>query len=343
MRKLQDLDSLSVTVIVDNESDTMSTGIDSVHGFRYVSEKQRRASPDHTSPKAVPRPLCSAGHGLSLLLEAQVGDTTQILLMDAGPNPDMWQSNVESLGIDPAKIETAVLSHYHWDHSGGLRGAVPAVVQARKTEKAHDPKPLLVDLQSDAVISRGRPLPNNGVAPHHPDNPSAQELTELGARVELHDKEHTVGQNMFYVSGYIPRANDFETGIPGHLTLRNGKWVLDTEIPDERYVACHIKNRGLVVFSACSHAGINNVCRDALKKGGSHRHLFAVIGGFHLAGGQVEDRIPRTIKDLKQLHPSVVLAGHCTGWRAKAQLALEFEGRFQPLAVGATYKFTSNS
>ena len=128
----------------------------------------------------------------------------------------------------------------------------------------------MVDLQSHGVVSRGRPFSNfkDGVAPHYPDISTADELTELGACVELHDEEHTVGHNMFYVSVYIPRVNDFETGIPGHVTLchDDGKWIPVTEIADERHMVVRVKNHGLVVFSACSHAGINHVCRDALQK-----------------------------------------------------------------------------
>ena len=330
MEKLVPLDQLSVTVIVDNESDTMSSAIRGVEGFQYWPQKKR--GPPYKDPS-----LCSAGHGLSLLLQAQVGDdNVQTLLLDAGPSPNLWKNNMESLGIDPGIIDTAVLSHYHWDHSGGLRGAVPLVAKAKRSTV----DPLVVDLQSDAIVSRGRPMPDQSVEMHEPDNPTASELTTLGARVQFHEKDHTVGQDFFYVSGYIPRLNDFETGFPGHVTLRHGKWMPDSEIADERYVACHVKNRGLVVFSACSHAGINNVCRDALHKASDNR-LFGIMGGLHLAGAQVEGRISRTIGDLKELDPSVVLAGHCTGWRAKAQLAAELDGNFQPISVGCTYKFTS--
>ena len=335
MEKLQSIDELSVTVIVDNESDTMSTtGINSrVEGFQYLPQRKQQQQ-DGTL-----LPLCSASHGFSLLLKARSGDKVQTILMDAGPSPDLWKTNMQSLQIDPTTIDAIVLSHYHWDHSGGLRGAVP--LAASKSD--HHP---VVDLHSDAVVSRGRPLPDDkkGVKPHYPDNPTASELESLGARVELSDQEHSIlGQDLFYVSGYIPRLNDFETGIPGHLTLRkDGQWKPDTDIREERYVACRVKNRGLGVLSACSHAGINNVCRDALHKAGSNEErLFAVMGGFHLGGAKVQDRISQTVRELKELEPSIVLAGHCTGWKAKAQLAMEFEGNYQPLSVGCTYKFTS--
>ena len=113
----------------------------------------------------------------------------------------------------------------------------------------------------------------------------------------------------------------------------------DEQILDERYVACNIRGRGTVVISACSHAGIINVCHDAKKK--LETNITAVVGGFHLAGSSVEERIEATVRGLEDLNPDVVLAGHCTGWKGKVALANAFEYTFQPLAVGGKYIFNS--
>jgi len=61
-----------------------------------------------------------------------------------------------------------------------------------------------------------------------------------------------------------------------------------------------------------------------------------VLGGFHLAGASVEDRIGPTVRDLDERIGATVLApGHCTGWRAEAALADRFAGgRYAPSAVG---------
>ena len=319
---IDSLDRLEVTVIVDNESDTMSSGIENVKGFHYLSEKQKKTK------------LCQAGHGLSLLLRGSCRESTHTLLVDAGPDPDLWKTNAANLQIDLQRIDAAVLTHYHWDHSAGFRGAIPSIASSRQGYP-----PLLVDLHSAEILSRGRPSEAGGVVPHKPDNPGVEELNLLGANTVKHSSEHTLCNGMFYISGHIPRNSKYETGIPNHLSLIDGKWVEDEEIADERYVAMHVKNRGIVVISACSHAGIINVCRDARERFGG-APLFAVIGGFHLGGKQVENRIPQTIADLKEMDPKIVLAGHCTGWRAKAMLANQLPNGFQPLAVGASYVFS---
>ena len=323
------LDELKVKVIVDNESDTMSCGLSNIDGFEYVNEKCSQSKAGVAGNMG----MCSAGHGLSLLLEATKGEEAHTLLFDAGPDPILWSTNAQKMGIDVAEIETVVLSHYHWDHSGGLMGGVIR----KKSDRGNTP--LLVDLHKDAIVSRGRPFPNGSVSAHTPDNPTGEELTGLGVTVQLHDKEHTVCNDFFYVSGYVPRKVPYEQGIPNHVTLRGDNWVPDEEIADERYIACHVRGRGIVVFSACSHSGIVNVCRDVFSKSSINLPIFGIVGGLHLAGAAVQDRIYETVSDLVELRPRVVLAGHCTGWRAKAHLATNMPEQFQPVAVGGTYIF----
>jgi 7,8-dihydropterin-6-yl-methyl-4-(beta-D-ribofuranosyl)aminobenzene 5'-phosphate synthase len=117
-----------------------------------------------------------------------------------------------------------------------------------------------------------------------------------------------------------PAACELDTAF-----LINRQWVADEEIADKRYIACKIQGRGLVVFLSCSHSGIFKVCNDGVRRG--QEDLFGVVGGIHLAGKKLEERISHTVDDLKQMNPSVVIAGHCTGWRGKAQLATNFEGK----------------
>jgi 7,8-dihydropterin-6-yl-methyl-4-(beta-D-ribofuranosyl)aminobenzene 5'-phosphate synthase len=132
----------------------------------------------------------------------------------------------------------------------------------------------------------------------------------------------------------------FETGLPGQhrRTLDRRGWELDELIMDERFIAVHVAGKGLVVFTACSHAGIINVLTHARE---SFRDvpLYAVVGGLHLSGTN-ERVIPATVEALRGFGLSVVAAGHCTGWRAMTALANAFgEERLVPLSVGKRFSF----
>lgn len=65
----------------------------------------------------------------------------------------------------------------------------------------------------------------------------------------------------------------FETGMLGHMQWveeasggGGGKWVDDPHVMEERYVAVDVLDKGIVVFSACSHAGIVNVVKHAVER-----------------------------------------------------------------------------
>jgi len=110
-------------------------------------------------------------------------------------------------------------------------------------------------------------------------------------------------------------------------------------ILDERYVAAHVKGKGIVVFTACSHAGVINVLTDA-RKGFGDLPLYAVMGGFHLSGPVVEVVISETIRDFAQFALKRIIPCHCTGWCAAHALASVYpEDVLTPAAVGRQFTF----
>jgi 7,8-dihydropterin-6-yl-methyl-4-(beta-D-ribofuranosyl)aminobenzene 5'-phosphate synthase len=143
-----------------------------------------------------------------------------------------------------------------------------------------------------------------------------------------------------FISGEIPRTSGFETGLPGqHRRTEDGKgWELDELLMDERFIAVNVQGKGLVVLTACSHAGVVNVLAQARACFPGVK-LHAVLGGLHLSGTN-ERIIPQTIKALRGFDLDVIAAGHCTGWRAMAALTNEFgDSKLVPLAVGKRLRF----
>jgi 7,8-dihydropterin-6-yl-methyl-4-(beta-D-ribofuranosyl)aminobenzene 5'-phosphate synthase len=67
--------------------------------------------------------------------------------------------------------------------------------------------------------------------------------------------------------------------------------------------------------------------------------LHAIVGGYHLATASDVKNIDATVSDLKTLDPAIMMAGHCTGWRAKFCIEREMPGSLVPCAVGMRYIF----
>ena len=150
----------------------------------------------------------------------------------------------------------------------------------------------------------------------------------------------TIAGDSVFVSGEIPRTSGFETGLPGqHRRTEDGTgWEPDELLMDERFIAVHVRGKGLVVLTACSHAGVVNVLTEARDRFPGVK-LHAVLGGLHLSGTN-ERIIPQTVAALRDFDLDVIAAGHCTGWRALSALANAFgDAKLAPLAVGKRLSF----
>lgn len=89
------------------------------------------------------------------------------------------------------------------------------------------------------------------------------------------------------------------------------------------------------MFTGCSHAGVVNASKHAVQLG-TGTPLYAVMGGFHLADADAET-IASSTADLKALDAKLLLAGHCTGWRAKFEIQNQMPGRLVPSFVGSKF------
>jgi 7,8-dihydropterin-6-yl-methyl-4-(beta-D-ribofuranosyl)aminobenzene 5'-phosphate synthase len=336
------LDELDIVVIVDNETDTLSSIDAGVPQIPEMASLLRRISPtrqheDHAGITVFDQ-LCVACHGYSALITGRIGDQRRSVLFDVGPYGDAWVDNARRLGIDLSLIDTVFLSHWHWDHSGALPVALSAISDARREAALEGP---IVDVHPDRPDQRGILIPA-GVIAMFPEEPTLDDINDAGGSIDSHDEDHLLADGWLLASGAIPRRTSYETGLVGHHTFRGPDGTPDPLIMDERFVAAQVRGRGVTVLSACSHAGVVNACLAA-RDHYPDTPIDLVLGGFHLAGVAMEQRIEATINDLDQLvQPGVVAPGHCTGWRAKAALADRFApGRYAPSLVGARYVLTA--
>ena len=337
------LDELDITVVVDNETDNLSSIDTGIPQLTETASLMRRIPPtrqhDGHDCITVFDHLCVACHGLSVLAIGRIGERRRAVLFDVGPYGDVWVDNMERLGIDIAIIDTLFLSHWHWDHSGGFPVAVAAITDARR--QAGLDAPVVIDLHPDRPDQRGVKTPS-GTMVMLPEEPSFDAIREAGGRIELHDEPHHLADGLFLGSGTIVRTTSYETGLDGHHTFRGADATADPLIMDERFLAAEVRGRGITVLSACSHAGIVNACLAA-RDHYPGTPVDLVLGGYHLAGAAMEQRIPATVGDLDELvQPRIVAPAHCTAWRAKAALAGRFApGRYAPSSVGTRYLLTA--
>jgi 7,8-dihydropterin-6-yl-methyl-4-(beta-D-ribofuranosyl)aminobenzene 5'-phosphate synthase len=195
-----------------------------------------------------------------------------------------------------------------------------------------------VYLHPGMFAERGQRQPDGGVLPSAL-LPTPDELTQAGAAPNVTDKPQLLLDGTFYLSGEIPRVTTYEIGLRNQVRRNaGGDWEPDPLIMDERFLAVAVKHRGIVVFTACSHAGVVNVLLHARERFPDQR-LYAVMGGFHLSG-ETERCIPETVQDIAGFGLSVIAPGHCTGWRALNALAQTCgEDVVAPLAVGKIFAF----
>jgi 7,8-dihydropterin-6-yl-methyl-4-(beta-D-ribofuranosyl)aminobenzene 5'-phosphate synthase len=317
------IDSLNVDVLTDDVSDSyVSKTLFAVSEFANVVRAGAKMISGET--------LLCANLGYGLRLVSHAGGVRHTMLFDTGTEGSIFIRNCANLGIRLGEVEAIAVSHGHWDHMAALPHAVDAIVK--------DGGRVTVHVNPEMFNDRAVRLKSGKVVPVA-NVPRPAELEQRGAQVVNDLEPRLLLDSHFYLSGEIPRVTAFEKGRVDHLCRRrpDGPWEPDPLLMDERMLVAHVRDLGLIVFSACSHAGIVNVCTHA-------RSLFpdipiyCVMGGLHL-GGVMERIIPDTVDGLRPFRINQIITGHCTGWRALHALADAFGDAVSQSAVGTKYTF----
>ena len=325
IHRLAEVDRVEVLVLVDNVTDSLSTAPAYVENeFPRLWKRGLKRLSGHC--------LCCGAHGLSCAITAWRGETARTLLFDTGPDASVFERNVERLGFDMRSLNGIVLSHGHWDHCGAMLRALE-MIQLTDGGRA-----VPTYMHPGMYRTRAMKAPDGSMRPFE-DVPTQAMLEQQGALVVHATEAQLILDELFYVSGEIPRVTAFETGMPGQYrrTEDGLDWEPDPLLMDERFVAVNVKDKGVVVFTACSHAGVINVLTHA-RNCFPGQGLFGVMGGFHLSGGN-ERVIPDTVAAMHAFDLQVIAAAHCTGWRAVSALAAAFGDAVAPSAVGKTFRF----
>ena len=325
MLKLAQADRAEILILVDNVTDNLSSVP------HYVETEMPRLWKRGLKLLSG-RCMCCAAHGLACAVMVWRGDTAHTMLFDTGPDDSVFGRNVERLGFDMGGIESIVLSHGHWDHSGAMLLALEMI------QLSNGGRPVPSYMHPGMYRSRAMKAADGSMRPFA-DVPSQAQLEQAGALVVNAVEPQLILDDLYYVSGEIPRVTAFETGMQGQhrRTLDGQDWEPDPLVIDERFIAVSVKGKGVIVLTACSHAGVVNVMTHA-RECFAGETLYGVLGGFHLSGGN-ERIIPETVAELRAFELKLIAAAHCTGWRAVNALADAFGDAVAPAAVGKVYRF----
>ena len=258
-----------------------------------------------------------AEHGLSIFIE--LGEAT--VLLDAGQT-SLATENARTLDVDLARVTDLVVSHGHYDHTGGLAQVLAAAESPRVHAHPAAFEPKFAKREDGHFESIGAGL-------------RADDVCSRGGELVLSAGPNELAPGV-WTSGEIPRTHRWEK--------TNGAFFLDTyeqsvdSLIDDQCLFLDAPE-GPIIFTGCAHSGIVNMMEYVAELTGRSR-IHAVVGGIHLVSA-ASARIEKTIEAFHRFDVQRVILGHCTGFKALRRFWDAFEERCFLLNVGARFIFES--
>ena len=233
------------------------------------------------------------------------------ILFDTGNNAAIFARNVEQLGVDLTRLDAAVISHRHGDHTTGLE----VLIAANPTVPIYAP-------HEGAFFTGGAPR-------------------------DFFVRDASLPATMRYFDGKDPGAvrsgtpwprGNFQIDtrtteiFPGFFVLTTRSEKPGTREMNELSLAVRTP-QGLAVVVGCSHPGVENILEAARQ---IDNQLYTTIGGFHLVQAPREEieRVAGVLHDTLKLRR--VAPGHCTSEPGFAAFIRRFGDRFDQAGLGVT-------
>ncbi len=260
---------------------------------------------------------CVAEHGFSLWIEAD----GQKILFDAGRSR-AFIVNGRSLGVDVKKADTLVVSHGHYDHTGGIADLLminPSIrvfhhpgIFVPRFSRRNDGTMKPIGIRRENVEALGR---------------FAGSINRVS--------ETTLISDSIGITGPVPRITPFEDA--------GGDFYFDKEAAEPDPVSDDMSMwiqtvRGLVVVTGCCHAGIINTLMH-IKSINPNKTMNTVIGGLHLLQA-TEHRLKKTCDYLESIGIQQIVTCHCTGQQAEEKMENRFGNRLKRGFAGFTMRIS---
>ena len=250
-------------------------------------------------------------HGLSFYIEAN----GQKLLFDMGQT-DLFLKNAAACGVDLSKVDTAFVSHGHYDHGGGLAAFLeindhaPVYLHEKAFDRHFSHKPEgIKDIGLDTALA---------------ENPR---LRRVSGVLQV--------SNTLTLFSDITGADCVPTGNRSLYERENGEYVPDRFIHEQSLIVR--EGDKAVLFTGCAHRGVVNICARAKELLG--RDPDVVIGGMHLfspsTGKSEPDENIRAVAERLAQTDSRYYTCHCTGPHSYDVLRETLGARIAFLSAGS--------
>lgn len=235
-------------------------------------------------------------HGLSFLIETR----DRKILFDTGQGYALLH-NADLLGVRLEDVDTVVLSHGHYDHTGGLEGLLKK--NRHFSLYAHP------DVFKEKFSKRSGTIHSIGI-------PIKRDVLEQqGIRLVLSPDPSLIAPGV-RSTGFIPMETSYETLDDSFLSRQDDNLIRD-ELSDDQALILETV-RGTAVVLGCAHRGPVNTLKHVFELTGD-KPIYALLGGLHLMNTS-KKKIDQVVESLLKIAPEKIIAGHCTGFDALLSL-----------------------
>jgi 7,8-dihydropterin-6-yl-methyl-4-(beta-D-ribofuranosyl)aminobenzene 5'-phosphate synthase len=255
-----------------------------------------------------------AEHGFSCYVETDRGN----YLFDTGQGLAIKHNSLV-LKKNLSELKAIISSHGHCDHIGGLAEAL----------KFSGPKPIYA--HPDIFTKHCKVLDGKQIYCGILANKNY--LEGLGASF-IFNKEMIEIQPGMYLTGEVPKTNNFENGDKNLMTFDDDGKLIHDPIKDDNTLVFDTK-KGLIILFGCAHTGMVNIIDYVAKKLNKNK-IYAILGGTHLSPAS-DEQLTKSIEAIERYQIQHIGVSHCTGLKKAAILSEKFKDKFFFANVGSEF------